>query len=928
MSLSRTFYLFLIISCWLGPNVFGAERKPCSIGDPSIISGPGGEFYIFSTGKGLPIYRSRNLLDWIEVDRVFDSVPAWAKKAVPGARAIWAPDISYFNDMYHLYYAVSTLGSQCSCIGMAVNKTIEPSDPNYKWVDKGIVIKSTPKKNDYNAIDPAVFVDFDGRVYMFWGSYWTGIKMMELDPATGKPFASGATYTAVASRDKYMKAIEGPYVIYRKGFYYLFVSWGTTTKREKSTYRVMVGRSKKVGGPYVDFNGTPMTEGGGTLVLAGYGRWRGTGHNSILRTDKGEWMVHHTYDMKNLGANRILQIRPLYWGQDGWPVVGEPIQTQGTGPNPKPTDKSVEGVWSHFVNYNSSQAKENRLLPNHHINREDSENTWSLDGSILTLTWKSDRAPGGAWRDVVFIEPGGDTYIGRNQNGHVIRGKRISDLSQTPEAKHADEDSRPAGLPTHWTVSEPLVRPVNHGNDLCYSVKDPSIVRYNGRWHLFCTIRSKVRTHQIEYLSFADWADVDHAERHVLDLTDGFCCAPQVFFFSPQKKWYMICQVQDPTRNPSLQPAYSTSDNLSDPKSWSKPKLLFDEQPANVKMWIDFWVICDGQKAYLFFTSHVGWMWQSETQLSEFPAGWSKPKVVLKGDIFEASHTYRLKGEDRFLTLVEARDKEHRRYLKAFTADRIDGDWNLFGGGPFVSPRNVRFLGSHWTDSFSHCEILRNGYDEALEIDPNNLRILFQGAKGGTKPGQDYGKIPWRLGLLKPDPTVVADHPDAAISQKPCGLFPYKRWTVGKPIFKAGPVGTFDDIAVKDPSIVRYGDNWHMFYTSKSSGKFADGVGYVSAPTLAGLNRAKRYNLSALVGSEVIAPQIFYFRPQKLWYLIAQTPCTGPSQLEPIYLTNPDITDFDGWSKPQIIKTNRRNGNAFWIDFWVICDEQNAYLFY
>lgn len=487
-----------------------------------------------------------------------------------------------------------------------------------------------------------------------------------------------------------------------------------------------------------------------------------------------------------------------------------------------------------------------------------------------------------------------------------------------------------SGVSARWTVSGPLIGPVDHGGDLCYSIKDPSIVRYDGRWHLFCTIRSKERTHQIEYLSFADWKDAGRAERHLLDLTEGYYCAPQVFFFSPRKKWYLIYQVRDLSRSPALQPAYSTSDDLSDPMSWSKPKLLFDRHPPNVKMWIDFWVICDREKAHLFFTSHAGWMWRSETGLSEFPGGWSEPEVVLRDDIFEASHTYRVKGSDRYLTLVEARDRD-RRYFRAFTADRLDGDWSPLGQTPFVSPRNVRYLGPHWTNSFSHGEFLRTGHRETLEIDPNNLRILFQGVKTSTEPDEDYGKIPWKLGILERDGAVAREQPNAGAPPKPGGLFPYSRWTAGKPIFKAGPPGTFDDVSVKDPSIVRHDGRWHVFYTSKPSRntrQFVDGVGYVSAPTLAGLNRAKRHNINAIAGGVVIAPQIFYFRPHKLWYLIAQTPNDGPSELEPIYLTNPTIGAADGWSRPKIIKTGRRSRDTFWIDFWVICDQQKAHLFY
>jgi len=305
-----------------------------------------------------------------------------------------------------------------------------------------------------------------------------------------------------------------------------------------------------------------------------------------------------------------------------------------------------------------------------------------------------------------------------------------------------------------WLASDPLLNPVNHGDDQGYSIKDPTIVHYDGRWHLFTTLRSKIRSHQIEYASFTDWKNASQAKRHLLNLTDGYYCAPQVFFFSPQKQWYLIYQVDDPTRKPSLQPAFSTSKDINDPQSWSKPKLLFKKHPGNVKMWIDFWVICDDEKAHLFFTSHAGWMWRSETWLNNFPAGWSKPEVVLRDNIFEASHTYRLKGRDQFLTLVEAQN-EGKRYFKAYTAGRLDGKWNPLAASPsqpFASTKNVRFQGKPWTTSFSHGEFLRSGYDERLQIDPNDVQLLFQGVAGETRADQNYGKIPWKLGLLKFEP--------------------------------------------------------------------------------------------------------------------------------------------------------------------------------
>jgi hypothetical protein len=307
-----------------------------------------------------------------------------------------------------------------------------------------------------------------------------------------------------------------------------------------------------------------------------------------------------------------------------------------------------------------------------------------------------------------------------------------------------------------WITGPPLVSPADRPNDPCDSIKDPTIVRYNGRWHLFCTIRSKVRTHQIEYLSFADWKDANAAERRILTVTDGYFCAPEVFYFSPKKKWYLVYQAPNETKK-EIRPTYSTTTNIEDPASWSKPAAFYPEKPKIVKGWIDFWVICDDAKAHLFFTSLDGQMWRAETKLVDFPVGWSEPKVVLQADIFEASHTYRLKGLNKYLTVVEAQTGTQPgwRYYKAYLADRLDGEWQPLAATkekPFAGPVNVRDSGPHWTDSFSHGELLREGYDEKLEVNPDNLRFLFQGVSDQRRAGKPYGQIPWQLGLLEPAP--------------------------------------------------------------------------------------------------------------------------------------------------------------------------------
>ena len=283
-------------------------------------------YYVAATGRGVQLLRSTDLKHWQRSGRVFEQrVPEWARREVPGTRGIWAPDLSYHNGLYYLYYSVSTFGSQRSVIGLAVNKSMDPASNDYQWHDRGKVIESNPEDNDFNAIDPALLVDEDGRWLLFWGSHWSGLKVVEVDPATGKP-KPGAEIKAVAARpDIASHAIEAPFVIFHQGYYYLFASWDGCCDGADSTYKVVVGRSREATGPYVDAEGRPMFDGGGTLVLESSERWRGPGHNGVITSDAGQWMVHHTYDMQNLDAQRILQVRPMTWTKDGWPEVGEPL---------------------------------------------------------------------------------------------------------------------------------------------------------------------------------------------------------------------------------------------------------------------------------------------------------------------------------------------------------------------------------------------------------------------------------------------------------------------------------------------------------------------------------------------------------------------------------------------------------------------------
>ncbi|MBP8972362.1 MAG: arabinan endo-1,5-alpha-L-arabinosidase [Anaerolineae bacterium] len=287
--------------------------------DPCIIK-EGDTYHLFCTGPRILWRTSRDLENWELRGNVFSAFPAWAREAIPRADSLWAPDISYYNGRFHLYYAVSTFGSNRSCIGLATNATLDSQLPDYQWVDEGKVIESN-LTDDWNAIDPNLILDEDGQPWLAWGSFWTGIKMRRVEPGTGKLSSDDTRLYSLARRDLVpgtSGAIEAPFLIRRQGYYYLFVSFDFCCKGALSTYKIMVGRAEKVIGPYYDRDGQAMLEGGGTLVLEGDDRWRGPGHNAVLQEPGGDLLVFHAYDAKAAGMP-TLRISPITWDAEGWP---------------------------------------------------------------------------------------------------------------------------------------------------------------------------------------------------------------------------------------------------------------------------------------------------------------------------------------------------------------------------------------------------------------------------------------------------------------------------------------------------------------------------------------------------------------------------------------------------------------------------------
>jgi len=300
------------------PELQGDIRQ---VHDPTIIK-DGDTFYLFSTRAGLAVRCSKDLVAWRLCGDVFAHLPGWAVTDVPGLRGIWAPDISYFNGKYHLYYSASTFGSNRSSIGLTTNQTLDSASNRFKWEDQGKIISSV-QTDDWNAIDPNIVVDEAGEPWLSFGSFWSGIKMRKIDSATGKLSSKDTKLYSLASRRRSAElpgAIEAPAIIRSRGYYYLFVSFDFCCRGINSTYHIRVGRSKRVTGPYVDRDGRDMMDEGGTLVITGGNRWRGPGHCAILQDKDGDKLVYHAYDATARGVS-TLRIAPIIWDSADWPTL-------------------------------------------------------------------------------------------------------------------------------------------------------------------------------------------------------------------------------------------------------------------------------------------------------------------------------------------------------------------------------------------------------------------------------------------------------------------------------------------------------------------------------------------------------------------------------------------------------------------------------
>ena len=308
-----------------------AEPQPemtgeTQIHDPSVIE-IGGAFVAVGTGHQGPTHgaiRAKTSPDgiaWADAGVIGEGPPAWAIGAL-GFKPlnVWAPSISRRGGTVYLYYCLSSFGHNMSAIGLMTNNAFDPKKPGEGWKDRGLVLKSNDG-DDFNAIDPFRIDLKDGRAFLVFGSFWSGIKLARLDPETGKLAQPDAPYVALASRNG--GAIEAPSILERGGRFYLFVSFDQCCKGVASTYNIRVGRADRIEGPYQDKEGKAMLEGGGSLLMATTGRFIGPGGQEAVKTLRGDMLAYHYYDGDAGGVSK-LQFSPLFWTADGWPELGPP----------------------------------------------------------------------------------------------------------------------------------------------------------------------------------------------------------------------------------------------------------------------------------------------------------------------------------------------------------------------------------------------------------------------------------------------------------------------------------------------------------------------------------------------------------------------------------------------------------------------------
>jgi hypothetical protein len=299
-------------------------------------------------------------------------------------------------------------------------------------------------------------------------------------------------------------------------------------------------------------------------------------------------------------------------------------------------------------------------------------------------------------------------------------------------------------LPTKfkWTSSGPLIAPKAVAGHNFVSLKDSTVVEFNNLFHVYATVSDSGHDGwAMVYFNFSDWSQAGQASQYYMPNSPvGVKCAPQIFYFTPKKKWVLTYQ---------WGAQFSTADDLSKPETWTRPTSLLNGGPSGG---IDYTVICNSENCYLFFAGDNGKLYQSKLAIAQFPGTFNGYTTIMSdttNNLFEAPQLYAIKGTGEYLLIVEAIGSGGR-YFRSWTATSLDGPWKALAAteqNPFAGKANVTFGGSAWTNDISHGDMVRNNPDETMTIDACNMQFLYQGYDPHAS-FQGYENTPYRLGLI------------------------------------------------------------------------------------------------------------------------------------------------------------------------------------
>ena len=400
-----------------GKSVVG-DTSP--VHDPALIIDDDGTWYVYSTGLlarenggTIQIWSSHDEgTTWEYTGTVWDEIPAWIDEHFSGGplpENLWAPEIYENDGTYYLYYSASQFGGNNSLTALATNTTLDPEDPDYEWVDQGVVVESpvmgldpaNPNKT-FNAIDAGIVEDADGKPYMSIGSFWYGIFLVPLEWPSGKPVEDWQSRT-VNLADRFIPGnpIEAPYIMQRDGYYYLFTSFDFCCRGADSTYKIAVGRSTSVTGPYLDKEGRDMFGGGGSILLESHGAMNGVGGQSVF----GDYLAFHYYDASNETTPYIptLGLQKMGW-EDGWPTVDQGVGVPELGVAPEST-RVREGHKAHFTARATGTPEPVAVWES----SDDSGATWQ----VAQVTQRAERADDGTYTSVAEVKKAAAADDGR-----------------------------------------------------------------------------------------------------------------------------------------------------------------------------------------------------------------------------------------------------------------------------------------------------------------------------------------------------------------------------------------------------------------------------------------------------------------------------------------------------------------------------------